>query len=351
MRAMVMRSFGGPDVLQLEDVATPRAELGEVLVRVGAVEVSRTRDAGTRSGRHPFSQQVHLPHILGGDFAGVVESAGPGVDATLVGKRVGVTSGIFCGKCDACLSGSQHECLTQEMIGIHRWGSYAEFVRVPIGNLHELPANVGMIEAAAMAATGSIALMQLREARLNAGDKVIVTGVTGALASVLAMLAPAFGVQAIGLSRRVAQTAVSLNATVLDSSRVDLAQAIVDACGGERPNAAIDNVSSPEMFDQYFPVLRNGARIIVSGAIGTPDLPVLRVPAQPMYTRSISLIGIRTADYSAIREFWGLVRDGFRLPHDILHEQPLETAAAAHRRLADGTATGHTILRVSPTEL
>jgi NADPH:quinone reductase-like Zn-dependent oxidoreductase len=193
--------------------------------------------------------------------------------------------------------------------------------------------------------------MQLREARLNAGDKVIVTGVTGALASVLAMLAPAFGVQAIGLSRRVAQTAVSLNATVLDSSRVDLAQAIVDACGGERPNAAIDNVSSPEMFDQYFPVLRNGARIIVSGAIGTPDLPVLRVPAQPMYTRSISLIGIRTADYSAIREFWGLVRDGFRLPHDILHEQPLETAATAHRRLADGTATGHTILRVSPTEL
>ena len=88
MRAVVMRGFGDPGVLEIEDVPDPSPQRGEALVRVAAVEVSRTRDVAARSGRHPFSRQITLPHVLGGDFAGVVEAVGDGVDPALAGQRV-----------------------------------------------------------------------------------------------------------------------------------------------------------------------------------------------------------------------------------------------------------------------
>ena len=65
MRAMLIRSFGSERVLELADVQRPELRPDEVLVRVAAVEVSRTRDIATRTGKHPFSRQVTLPHVLG----------------------------------------------------------------------------------------------------------------------------------------------------------------------------------------------------------------------------------------------------------------------------------------------
>ena len=349
MRAVVMRAFGDPDVLELEDVPAPQPAAGEALVRVAAVEVSRTRDVAARSGHHPFSRQITLPHVLGGDFAGVVEAVGDGVDPALTGMRVAAMNTHTCGECVACRSGREHECTQLEMVGIHRWGSYAELTRVPAGSLHVLPDGIEMAEAAALAATGPIALEQLRVAAVTSGSDVLITGVTGALATVLAALAPRFGARAIGLSRRVSAVPPSLDITVLDSWREDLTEAILAATGGKGPDAAIDNVAAPDVFDRYFPTLVNGARIVISGAIGTPGLPVLQVPAAPLYIRSISLLGVRTATARTTRDFWDLVRDGFRLPPGLVHEVPLETAAAAHDAVINGTAAGHTVLRVSDT--
>ena len=58
VRAVVMRAFGDPGVLEIEDVPAPSPQAGEALVRVAAVEVSRTRDVAARSGRHPFSRPM-----------------------------------------------------------------------------------------------------------------------------------------------------------------------------------------------------------------------------------------------------------------------------------------------------
>lgn len=341
-----MRTFGPPDVLRLEEVDTPVPGAGEALVRVGAVEVSRTRDVATRSGLHPFSRQVTLPHVLGGDFAGVVESVGDGVDTTIVGRRVAVMNTSTCGQCLACRSGREYECTDLRMVGIHTWGSYAELVVAPVRSLHLLPDDIGLTEAAALAATGPIALMQLRALGAVEGGSIVVTGITGALATVLAALAPRFGAHVVGLTRRAALVPPSLGCTVLEVDREDLTSAIAEASHGGAPAGAIDNVGTPEVFDRYFPVLRNGARIVVSGAIGGAELPVLRIPLVPLYVRSISLIGVRTATARATEDFWDLVREGFRLPDGLLHEVPLAAAARAHSAVIDGTALGHTVLAV-----
>ena len=103
MRAVVMREFGGPEVLTMADWPRPVPGPGEVLVRVRASFVAFGRDIEVRSARHPFFPRlITLPHILGGEHSGIVESVGAGVTADLVGIRVAVAATVACGRCAQC---------------------------------------------------------------------------------------------------------------------------------------------------------------------------------------------------------------------------------------------------------
>jgi D-arabinose 1-dehydrogenase-like Zn-dependent alcohol dehydrogenase len=345
MRAVVMRDFGDADVLELDEVADPAPGPGEALVRVGAVEVSSTRDIATRTGRHPFSAQVSLPHVLGGDFAGLVQAVGSGVDADWVGRRVAVANSVTCGTCAACRSGHQDQCARLTMLGIHRWGSYAELVAAPVTTLYEVPKDVSIAAAAAMAATGPIALTQCKVGRVSNDTWLLVTGVTGALGTMLAVLGAELGARVIGLSRRPEAIPSELPlAARLDVGDPELEQALAKVTKGAGVDVVADNVADGEGFARYFPSLAAGARIVVSGAIGAP---VLSVPAGPFYVRSLSLLGVRTTTPRDIDEFWRLVGGGLRLPEGLVHTLPLADAAAAHARITEGRAVGHTVLRVS----
>ncbi len=347
MRAVVMHQFGGADVLHLEEVPTPSPGPGQVLVRVAAVEVSRTRDIATRTGKHPFSQFVTLPHILGGDFGGEVVEAGAGVDPGLVGKRVAVSNTETCGECEECTSGHEERCVHLSLLGIHRRGSYAEYAVVGAGNCHPVPDDLSLAEAAALAADGSIAFTQLQVAGVGPGTKLLVTGVTGALGSTLAALGKHLGAEVIGLSRRpeTVPDALGLHAN-LDATDPDLTAALLDATDGEGIAAVADNVANPDAFAAYFPALAIGARVVFSGAIGNPELPILPVPAGPLYVKSISLLGVRTTTPADRRRLYELVDAGFRLPPGSIEELPLERAVEAHDRIATGGQHGHTVLTV-----
>jgi L-gulonate 5-dehydrogenase len=345
MRAVVMRSFGDADVLEVDEVDAPAPGAGEVLVRVGAVEVSRTRDVATRSGTHPFSREVSLPHVLGGDFAGTVEAVGPGGGSALVGRRVAASGVRSCGHCPACRAGMTAECASMNMLGIHRWGSYAELVVVPQANVHVIPDDVSLADAAAMAANGPIAYTQLELAQVGAGTAVAVTGATGALGTVLLALAARLGARPIGLARRPAAIPAGLAAERLDSADPELGARLRDLTAGAGIAAMIDNVAAADVFARCFPALAIGARVVVSGALGTEPLAV---PAGPFYLRSISLIGVRTATHREAGLFWAEVDAGFRLPAGLVHERPLEDAASAHTDITAGRALGHTVLVVAP---
>ena len=349
MRAVVIRAFGGEDVLELDDVPDPRPGAGEALVRVGAVEVSRTRDIATRTGRHPFSRQVSLPHVLGGDFAGVVETVGPDVEAALVGRRVAASNSAGCGTCPACRDGREAQCPELSMLGIHRWGSYAELVAVPAANLTPIPDGVSLTQAAAMAATGPIAATQLRTADVAAGDWMLVTGATGALGTMLAAVAAWRGAKVIALSRRPSAIPERLAlAARLCSSDEDLADSIFGVTSGLGVAAAIDNVADGDTFSRYLPAVAIGGRIVISGAVGGASPPVLPVPALPFYVRSLSLLGVRTTSRPDIAEFWELVHTGLRLPEGLIRVVPLEAAADAHASISQGATIGHTVLSVAP---
>lgn len=347
MRAIQMRSFGVAEVLELVDLREPRPGPDEALVRVGAVEVSRTRDIATRTGRHPFSRQVTLPHVLGGDFAGVVEAVGAGVDPELVGRRVAAANSQGCGTCPACRAGREEACPQLVMLGVHRPGSYAELTTVPVANLHPIPDELSMAEAAALAADGPIAFTQLEVGEVQAGTWLLVTGATGALATTLIAMAAARGARVVGLSRRPGEIPAGLDlAARLDVNDADLGASLAQLTGGAGVEVAIDNVADPKTFALYFGSLNSYGRVVVSGAIGTDALPVLQVPAAALYMRSLSLIGIRTASRARARRFWAAVADGFRLPGGLMRTLPLDAAVDAHREIEAGQGVGHLVLTV-----
>jgi len=234
------------------------------------------------------------------------------------------------------------------MLGIELWGSYAEFVCAPAYNLYPLPDKIDMAEAAALAATGPVALAQLRAAAVDHNSTVLITGITGALGTTVAALASKLSARVLGLTRRPQAVLPALNVTALDMARDDLAQALLETTYGMGVTTVIDNVADAATFDRYFPALARGARIVISGAISSAQPPILRVPADILYLRSIALLGVRTACTSIVQEFWNLVGEhDFRLPQGVVHEAPLEAVAHVHADMTAGRIAGHVVLRVS----
>ena len=117
MKAIVIREFGPPGVMKLEEVPTPEPGPGEVLIKVHAVSVNRTLDCVVRAGK--YARRVSLPLTPGVDPSGIVAKVGPGVTERKVGDRVTVQ----------LRTGQESGADSIRNLGVHAWGGYAEYVR------------------------------------------------------------------------------------------------------------------------------------------------------------------------------------------------------------------------------
>src|ERR1043166_3704774 len=140
MRAIVLREFGGPEVLRCEDVEKPSPGPGEVLGQFHWLSVTRPLALVVGEGKYPAD--VKLPLVLGVDPAGIVVAAGEGVADPPVGARVAVVSMIPCGTCRYCREGEEANCTKSRHIGVHRWGGYADYIAVPAQSAFMIPDNV-----------------------------------------------------------------------------------------------------------------------------------------------------------------------------------------------------------------
>ncbi len=334
MKAIVLREFGPPQVLRLEDIPTPAPGPGEVLIRVHAVSVNRTLDLAVRAGS--YAMPVTLPHILGVDPSGVVTAVGPGVSARQVGDRVATTQLL---RPPTATSGPI-------LVGVHIWGGYAEYVKVPVENTHPIPDSLDFATATVVSRHAPVAFSMLRDdARLGPEDWVLVMGASGGLGSAGIQAAKHLGARVIaaaGADERV-RAAVDLGADHGINYRTqDLAAAVRHLTGGRGVDVVFENIADAELFPRAFASLARGGRLITAGAHGGGTVPL---DVKHLYLNGITVIG------SVGRITPGDLAFSLRAAADgryrVLIDRvlPLAEAARAHQIVAERTGIGKVVLQ------
>jgi NADPH:quinone reductase len=334
LKAVVIREFGPPEVMRLEDVPAPEPGPGEVVVRVHAVSVNRTLDLILRAGA--YALPVALPHVLGVDPAGVVSAVGPGVDAPRVGDRVVTMQFVK----------QASPTSFPVVLGLHVWGGYAEYVKVPAAVTHPMPAGVDFPVACVVSRHAPVALAMLRDgAKLKPGETVLVMGAAGGLGGAGIQAARLLGAKVIaaaGAPERV-RAALGLGADFgVDYRAQDLTEEVMRLTGGRGADVVFENIGAPDLFPKALASLGRGGRLITAGAHGGGTVPL---DVKRLYLNAITIIGsfgriLREDVDTALRA----AADG-RYKVLIDRVLPLAEAAQAHRRVAARTGIGKVVLQ------
>jgi D-arabinose 1-dehydrogenase-like Zn-dependent alcohol dehydrogenase len=173
MRAVRLVHVGKP--LESAELAVPKIGPSDVLVRIEAAGICHS-DEHYRAG---ISKIDNLPLTLGHEVAGTVERVGADVANLAPGDRVCVHYLVHCGTCEFCVRGLEQFCRSVQMIGKHRDGGYAEFIKVPGRNAFALPDEISFEVGAIMMCSSATALHALNKARLKSGDSVAIFGFGG----------------------------------------------------------------------------------------------------------------------------------------------------------------------------
>ncbi len=312
MRAVICRSYGPPDVLELRQVEKPVPRGHEVLIKVHATTVHRG-DVRIRSFDVPRGQRLMARlvlgftrpknPILGMELAGEVESVGS--DTTLFEPGDGV-------------------------FGFTGWGlgAYAEYICLPEkprksvakdGMLAKKPATMTFEEAAAGAATGGVtALRVLRKARVESGQSVLVYGASGSVGTYAVQLAKSFGADVTGVCGAAhLETVESLGADrVIDYTQQDFTE------DDETYDVVFDAVDKLSPSRAKRPLKKTGVYLNVtrdsgSGAGSPEDLVFLRELIETGKVRAV-----------------------------IDRRYPLEKIVEAHTYVEKGHKKGHVVVAV-----
>jgi NADPH:quinone reductase-like Zn-dependent oxidoreductase len=343
VRAVVLDEHGPADVLRLaDDLPIPEPGPGEVRLRVRAVALNRL-DLWVRNGWPGI--KLPLPHILGADAAGDVDSLGPGVSGLDVGQRVVVNPGVSCGQCDACQSGAQNLCPKLGILGEHRSGTCAEYVVVPARNVLALPDHVPYRDAAAAALVFLTAWHSLiTRGGLRAGESVLVIGAGGGVNTASIQIAKLAGakVVVVGSSAAKLDAARGLGADVLiDRSEGDWSKAVFTLTERRGVDVVVDNVGAETLFQSIRSVRRGGRILIVGNSSG----PKTELDLRYIFDRHISLIGSTMAPHADFVAVMRLIFAG-KLRPVVGAVFPLDHVVDAHRALEAGTVSGKIVLEV-----
>lgn len=147
------------------DVPVPEPPPGEALVQVVAAGICNT-DVELARGYYPYTG------VLGHEFVGIVERGGDG----LTGRRVVGEINAVCGECAACRAGRRTHCERRTVLGIvNRNGGFAEYLILPVENLHPVPDAVAT-EVAVFTEPLAAALEIQEQVRITRDDRVLVVG-------------------------------------------------------------------------------------------------------------------------------------------------------------------------------
>lgn len=320
MKAIVVREFGAPEVLKLEETANLEPNENQILVRVKAAGVNPV-DTYVRSGQ--YAGKPNLPYTPGKDAAGVVEKVGANVTKFKTGDRV----------------------LTADSVS----GTYAEFCLCEEKHLIKLPENISFEQGAGVfvpCATAYRALFQ--KAKGKADETVLVHGASGGVGIAAIQWAKNAGLKVIGTAssdegkKIVREQGADF---VFDHQGESYLNEIKEATGGKGVNIILEMRADKNLVKD-FDVLAMFGRISVIGNRGSLDFNPRLVMGKDASVFGLSLFNAPAAEMNEIHEaiFKGLSA-GFLNP--IVGKRfELKDASKAHQAVIEEKAAGKIILEV-----
>jgi NADPH:quinone reductase len=327
MRAIRQHQFGGPETLVYEEVDDPRPGAGQVRIAVTAAGV-HLLDTKIRKGETggPFPPP-DLPMVPGREVAGHVESIGPGVDRSWLGRRVVAHLGAAS-------------------------GGYAELAVRDVEAVHAVPDGVDDDVAVAMIGTGRTAMGILEVAQLTSGDVALVTAAAGGLGSLLVQAARRAGGIAVGLAggpakvERVRQLGADVAVDYEAPGWTDAVRHALERLGAPEPTVAFDGVGGA-LGRGTLELLGVGGRLVLFGwSSGEPT----QFTVDDVYAQGLTIsaavgprilrrpAGLRSLEERAL----AAAAHGTLAP--LVQTFPLEKAADAHRALESRATVGKTVL-------
>lgn len=318
MKAAVCPAYGPPDVVRIEEQASPAVGAGQVRVRVVAAAVNFP-DVLLIANQYQVT--VPAPFIPGSEFAGIIVETANGVAGFAVGDRV-AGAGMF--------------------------GAFAEEVVVPTAGLTHIPDGVDDRTAAASGVAYRTAYHALRSvARLQPGDEVIVLGAGGGvgLAAVQLGVLLRATVTAVASSQEKLGVASSYGAAHVVNHRAvplrdalrrvipDGADVVIDPVGGELSEAALRS-------------LRRGGRFVT---VGFASGVIPRIPLNLVLVKGVAVLGFQFQDVPADEfdrneeELRDHLVSGRVLPH-VGAVYPFAETVLALKHVADGRAIGKVLI-------
>ncbi len=318
MKAIRVSSFGGPDVLRLEQMVDPKPTAGQVLVRLNAIGVNPV-DAYMRSGQYP--RKPTLPYTPGSDAAGIVEEVGAEVSSLQKGQRVYIYQSLS--------------------------GAYAELALCEPAQVHPLPSLISFAQGAALGvpyATAYYALVQ--RAQALAGETVLVNGASGSVGLAAVQWARSRGLLVIGTAgtpeglKLILQEGVQAGFNYHDP---DTFEQILKWTNGRGVDIILEMMANVNLGNDLKLLAARG-RVIVIGSRGSVELDPRETMGRNSDIRGMSLFNATPFDLAGIHSaiFAGLENGSLR--PTIAQEIPLAEAARAHEAVLGKGNNGKIVL-------
>ncbi len=344
MRAVVLRKFGGPENLILEEIAAPTPSSlrdREVLIRVKSVGVCY-HDIINRTGNLP---RTRLPSIMGHEIAGEVTAVGSGVQLFRRGDRVATIQRVHCGRCDLCRRGRTTLCKEGVFFGEEIPGGYADFVVSEEQGLAKIPDGIPYEEGSICACTIGTAIHVVRSrGAVQLDETVLITGASGGV-----------GLHAIQVCRLTGARVIAVTSSPKKADRLKEA-------GADEVIVAPDLKFAPQVrritrglgvdvaleitgaltFDQAFRSLAPAGRMIVVGSLETKAASFM--PGL-MILKELELRGSFATTTAELAEAFRLVTEK-KIRPIVADVMPLSEVAKAQQMLYNREVTGRLVLSV-----
>lgn len=319
MKAIIYTKYGPPEVAELKEVARPVAKDNEILIKVYSSTVNRT-DAGFRSAEYFISRfwtGLFRPkyQILGCEFSGIIEDIGPGVKTFKKGDKV---------------FGFNDKTL----------GGHGEYLTIAESDaVTTIPEGLSFDEAAAISEGGHYALVDIRAARVQPGQHVLVNGATGAIGSAAVQLLKHYGAKVTAVcNTKNVDLVKNLGAdTVIDYQTEDFTKTeikfdfIFDAVG-------------KSSFGQCKPLLTDNG-IYISTELGKNGENILFALTTQIFGRKKLLFPLPSITKKDVIFLKELVQKGEYKPV-IDRRYNLNQIVEAYKYIETGQKTGNVILKI-----